>query len=68
MHPNRPTRLVVDAQHIHVGPSHQQLTHAKGVLFHQGLSDLKALNTVRLAGPPVSTRGLLHPVISEAPV
>ena len=58
---------IVEAEDVHLGQADQQLAHARRIRLHRGSSILKALETVRLAGPLLRARDPYTPLISEAP-
>jgi hypothetical protein len=67
VNPDRPTHLVVDAQHDHVGKSDQQLAHARRVQFHRVSPDLEGFDTIKFAEPQLRVRDAQTPLVSEVP-
>ena len=70
MHPQRLTNLVVDAAHLHVAQSNQQLTHACRVKFHRDPPVFRLCNNTDPGGSLAFSRGpsprRLHPQTRRA--
>ena len=70
MHPQRLARIVIDAEHLNVAQSHQQLTHTPRVSVHGDPPVLDSLAAPILGDPPHSTAYTHNPssdLIREKP-
>ena len=72
MHPQRRARRVVDAEHLHIAQSHQQLTHAHRVNFHRDPPVIRLPVSADSGGSLAFNRGpsqlLLHPQTRSAAI